>query len=141
MSRLFDRLRRSRLLAEVRFVITGALVGAGAGLATSLLASTRLAPGAAALDRYTAAVSGLGFGWWGGLLFSVALAVTVRRWSSPPPVRSLFGAVSVAAVVVVATVAIFLALKLAPAAGVPVGVAAGAVAARLTLRAAAVPVP
>lgn len=140
MSRLLQFVCRSRALAEARVVVGGALVGAGTGLAISIIVTTQTGA-AAALDRYAAVASGLGYGWWGGLLFSVALALTARHRSPVPAVGALLPAVAIAAGVLLAVAASFALFGLAPAAGVPLGVAAGAVAARLKLRASTLAAP
>ncbi len=78
MPPLLRRLVASRLLAELRLVASGAAIGAVTGVAVSALAAVRLdAP--TALDRVTVAVSGLGYGFWGGLCFTAGLALAARR--------------------------------------------------------------
>jgi hypothetical protein len=96
---------RPRLLAEVRFALAGALLGGAAGLALSLLLLppgradfTTAPPGA----RWLLAVApGFGFGWWGGMLWSVMLALDGRRRRPPSPTTALLPAAAAAAVVVV----------------------------------------
>ncbi len=138
MPPLLRRLVASRLLAELRLVASGAAIGAVTGVAVSALAAVRLdAP--TALDRVTVAVSGLGYGFWGGLCFTAGLALAARRATPQPPVSSLVRAVVVAACVTAALTMLAMLAGLATIAAVAVGVVAGTVAARLAFPAVKLP--
>jgi len=134
MSALWQLLSRSRVLAEIRFVLSGALIGAAVGLvlAIAALATPRPEPAATA-ERVRAFATAIGLGWWGGLLFSFALALSARRYVPPPEVEALLPATSLAAAatVVVAVTAHLVAFS--QTAGILAAVACGAVAARLFL--------
>jgi len=134
MSRLWQAISSSRMVAEFRFVLGGALVGAAAGLvlAVAALAVPRPEPVVTA-DRVRAFATSIGLGWWGGLLFSFALALSARRFVPRPGVGALLPATVVAAAT---TVTVAVAAHLAhfsTTAGVLGAVACGAVAARVSL--------
>lgn len=94
------RLARTRIVSEVKFALGGALIGAAAGSVPGLLAAIA-APPPTKMEPWVAAViataRGIGFGWWGGLLWSIALAILARRASPPPPVAMLLRSAWVAA--------------------------------------------
>jgi hypothetical protein len=117
----------------VRLVLAGGVVGAATGLLLSGLAAWRLPPPVTALDRLLLVAAGLGLGYWGGLLFAVALAVAASRRSPAPAFARLERALVVAGLVL-AGAAVTLTLSGVPAgAAVVSGVAASALAARLAL--------
>jgi hypothetical protein len=76
--------RRPRILAEVRFVVGAALVGALVGALVAAVALPPDDPGvpsAPTVSRWLHATApAIGFGWWGGLIWSVALAAHARRY-------------------------------------------------------------
>jgi hypothetical protein len=93
--------RRPRIVAEIRFVVGAALIGALAG---ALLAAVALPPDdpgvptAPTVSRWLHATApAVGFGWWGGLIWSVALAAHARRYESAVTVLRLGQAAWIAA--------------------------------------------
>jgi hypothetical protein len=85
--------RRPRIVAEIRFVVGAALIGALAG---ALLAAVALPPDdpgvptAPTVSRWLHATApAIGFGWWGGLIWSVALAAHARRYQGTATVSRL----------------------------------------------------
>jgi hypothetical protein len=80
--------RRPRIIAEIRFVVGAALIGALAGALTAAVALPPDDPGvptAPTVSRWLHATApAIAFGWWGGLIWSVALAAHARRY--PPAV-------------------------------------------------------
>jgi hypothetical protein len=97
--------RRPRIVAEIRFVVGAALIGALAG---ALLAAVALPPDdpgvptAPTVSRWLHATApAIGFGWWGGLIWSVALAAHARRYQGETTISRLGQAAWVAAGVTV----------------------------------------
>ncbi|MFH1177943.1 MAG: hypothetical protein V1750_11095 [Acidobacteriota bacterium] len=134
-------LARPRLVDELRFVLSGALVGAAAGLALALLA---LPPQGGAFATappgarwFLAIAPGAGGGWWGGLVWSVLLSLAGRRQTPPAPVASLLPATAWAASVLVAVSGAARLAHLHPGWGAAAGLALAALAARLLLAQAA----
>lgn len=130
------RLARTRIVGEIRFALLGGLAGIAAGLAAGTLTAIT-APRPVEVDPWVGFVAtvarGVGLGWWGGLLWSIALAVLARRGSPPPPVAALGRAVWVtAAAVALAALAAHL-LGQPPGRGVLAGVIVGSLAARFLL--------
>lgn len=139
------RLARTRIVSEIRFVLAGGLIGAAVGLALGLLAGLT-AQRPIEVDPWVAFVAttarGIGLGWWGGLLWSTALAILARRLAPPPPVAALAPGAWVAAATVVLGVFVAHLLGQPMARGVLAGALIGSVAARLMLaRAGASPQP
>ncbi len=123
---------RSRL-RWVRLVLAGGVVGAAAGALLSGLAAWRLAPPVTALDRLLVAASGLGLGYWGGLLFALALAVAASRRSPTAASARLERALVIAGLVLVAAAVALTIFGVPAGAAVAGGVAASALVARLSL--------
>jgi hypothetical protein len=134
MSILRRLLVRPRLLAEVRFVFGGALVGAAAGLVLAVLFLPPSLPGfqtSPLLARWVRAIApGFGYGWWGGLLWSTFLALAARRSDPPAPVDSLGPATWVAASVAVVAGALSRWFAVRQVWGVLAGIGFGTLAAR-----------
>jgi hypothetical protein len=93
--------RRPRILDEIRFVVGAALIGALAG---ALVAAFALPPGDAGIptapfvSRWLHATApAIGFGWWGALIWSVALAAHARRYQPPVTIARLARAAWLAA--------------------------------------------
>lgn len=130
---VFARLARTRLAAEIRFVLGGALAGAAAGTGVGLLRSgevfffSHLDP---LFPPFVVIAQSVAVGWWGGLLWSVALAVLARRMDPRPPAATLAPAAWVAAAAVV-LVALAARLGGAP---LPYGAIAGALLGTLLAR-------
>jgi hypothetical protein len=85
--------RRPRILAEVRFVVGAALIGALAGALVAAAALPPDDPGVATAPTVSrwlhATAPAIGFGWWGGLIWSVALAAHARRYQPAVTVSRL----------------------------------------------------
>jgi len=105
MSLLARLFARPRLFDEVRFALGAALIGGLAGLLLAVLALPPVASGfptSPSLAPWVGALApAAGLGWWGGLVWAVALALQARR-GTPVPVRALTTATWLAASVVVA---------------------------------------
>lgn len=114
-------------------MLHGAVMGALVGLIVAGIAAFRLAPPTTALDRFRTLASGVGTGWWGGLFFTVALAMAARRGTPPPRLAALARAVAVAGAVTAVGAALALLAGTDVAIGTLVAVAAGAGAAHLTI--------
>ena len=125
--------RRLRVLDEARFALGGALVGAAAGFTVAALVTTApLRPlGEKQVVHWLMAVApGAGYGWWGGLLWSVLLAFSGRALKPQPPVDAMLGPTFTAAVVLVAAVLACRLGGLPPLWGLAAGFVAGTLAAR-----------
>lgn len=133
MGLLWERLRRSRLLGEVSVALHGAVVGALAGVVVAAMAALLFAPHDRPTDRFATAAAGLGYGWWGGLLVTVALAMAARRAVSPPSLGALTRAMNIAGAATVFAAAATLAAGVAASVAILIAVAAGVLAARLAL--------
>ncbi len=127
--------RRPRIVAEIRFVVGAALIGALAG---ALLAAVALPPDdpgvptAPAVSRWLHATApAVGFGWWGALIWSVALAAHARRYDPAVTVLRLDQAAWIAAGLTVAGGAGAHLLGVRAGWGVLAGVVLGSFAARL----------
>jgi hypothetical protein len=127
--------RRPRILAEIRFVVGAALIGALAG---ALLAAVALPPDdpgvptAPAVSRWLHATApAVGFGWWGALVWSVSLAAHARRHEPPVTIARLAQAAWIAAGLTVTGGAAGRLLGVRPGWGVLAGVVLGSLAARL----------
>lgn len=142
---LLARLGQARIAAEIRFVLGGALAGAGAGLLPGLLSggsATHLAGGDPVVALIVGTARGIGTGWWVGLLWSVVFAVLARNMTPPAPVAALSRAAWVAAATVVLGCVVGHLLGEPVARGVLGGVLAGTFVARLVLiRAGKTPAP
>ncbi len=126
-------LRRPRLLDEARFVLGGALVGAAAGFAVAALATT--APLTLTSERqlvhwFLSVAPGAGYGWWGGLLWSVLLALSGRSLEPQPAADSMIGPTFTAAGIIVGAVLVCRLGDLPPMWGLAAGFVAGTLAAR-----------
>jgi len=127
--------RRPRILDEIRFVVGAALIGALAGALVAAVALPPDDPGvptAPSVSRWLHATApAVGFGWWGGLIWSVALAAHARRYEPAPTIARLARAAWIAAGITVAggTAARLLGQK--PGWGVLAGIVLGSLAARL----------
>jgi hypothetical protein len=93
--------RRPRILDEMRFVVGTALLGALAGALIAAVALPPEDPGvptAPAVSRWLHATApAIGFGWWGALIWSVALAAHARRYQPPVTIARLARAAWIAA--------------------------------------------
>ncbi len=130
------RLARTRIVSEIKFALAGALIGAAAGSVPGLLAAIA-APPPVKTEPWVAAIvaitRGIGFGWWGGLLWSIALAVLARRACPPPPVAVLLRSARVAAAAVALGALLAHVLSQPMGRGVLGGVMVGSLAARFFL--------
>ncbi|HUK12324.1 MAG TPA: hypothetical protein VLW17_03400 [Thermoanaerobaculaceae bacterium] len=132
MSRLGRLIAGSRLAGELSFLFDGALIW---GVASAVVAVAVPAPAMlAGLSRparlFFQAGIGFGLGWWCGLPWTFAFALTARAYRPPPAVATLVRITWVA-------VAVFAALALVPyLAGLPLAgsVGAGVIAATLAAR-------
>lgn len=137
MSLLRRLLRRPRLLDEAKFALGAAVIGAGAGLVVAVLAL----PPSAGLHSispthvrwFVAIAPGLGFGWWGALVWSAFLALYARRFSPPPPIAALARVTWVAATILVGAAAVARVTGSPPRWGVLAGIVAATLIARVML--------
>ncbi len=127
---LWARLRQGRLAAEVRFVLGGALAGATAGLPVGVLTGVK---GESLFTLVVSTSHAVGLGWWGGLVWSLLLAVSARRTTPPVPVAALPRAAWVAAVAVVLGTLLAHLLEAGVVHGVIAGVVGGTIGAHLLL--------
>ena len=137
MTRLLERLRQSRVLGELYFLLGGAAAGAVSGALLVLVIPPRPVPAFASapawIGVFLIAARGFLVGWWGGLAWSVILVLAARRRRPPFPVKALLPATVLAATALlgIATVAVVAALP--PQAAAVLGLLAAAVTARLSL--------
>jgi len=126
--------RRPRILAEIRFVVGAALIGALAGVVLAAVALPPDDPGvptAPTVSRWLHATApAVGFGWWGALIWSVALAAHARRYEPPVATTLLSQAAWIAAGLTVAGGAAGRLFGVRPGWGVLAGVVLGSLAAR-----------
>jgi hypothetical protein len=120
------------MVGEFSFLFDGALTWACAGtvVALALPAPALLAHVAGTKRAFFQAAIGFGLGWWGGLPWSFAFALTARAYRPPPPVPML-SRITWLAVAAFAAVAL-----VAPAAGLGIALSlgGGVIAATLTAR-------
>ncbi len=124
------RLRGARILAEVRFVLGGAIVWGAAGFLVGLALAWR-AGAATSLAWVTAVSRGFAFGWWGGVLWCTLLALTARSGAGSAPLPRLVRATWVGAALTAAVTVAVVLLGRPPLAGALVGATAATVAARI----------
>ncbi len=132
---LLARLGQTRVAAELRFVLGGALAGAAAGLLPGLLSEPppRMPGNDPVLALIVNTARGVGIGWWGGLAWSLLFTFHARRTTPPAPVAALTRAAWVAATaVVLGTLAAHL-LNAGVVRGVLGGVVGGTIAARFVV--------
>lgn len=137
MSRLLDRLRRSRVLGELWFLLGGAAAGAVTVAMLVLVVPPRPMPifpsVPAWLGVFLIAARGFLVGWWGGLAWSVILIFAARRRRPPFPVASLLPATVLASAALLVVTAGSSLVALPPQAAVGLGLVAAALAARFSL--------
>lgn len=125
-------LRRPRVLAEARFALSAALVGAGVRLALALMSLPPDDPGvpsAPLVSRWIGALApAIVVGWWAGLFWAVAVSLHVRGWQQPPPVERLGRSLWPTAALVTAGGAFAAWVWSAPGWGAVAGLAAAALA-------------
>ena len=137
MSRLLDRLRRSRVLGELWFLLGGAAAGAVTGALLALVLPPRPVPAfvnaPAWVGVFLIAARGFLLGWWGGLGWSVVLILVARRRAAPFPVTALLPATVLAAAALLVVIVACQFAELPRGAAVGLGLVAAAVIARLAL--------
>ena len=124
-----------RLFGEVRFALGAALVMGGAGAMVALATPPlRALPEAhPALRWLLQAAIGFGLGWWGGLLWGVALAAHARRFRPAPPLPALMRAAWFAGALIAAGSLLAYSAGLSVLFSIGVGVVAATAAARVTV--------
>jgi hypothetical protein len=127
------------VISEISFVLGAAVITGAAGAVVALLTPSMrpLPPAADAIRPLLAAGTGFGFGWWGGLVWAVALALHRHGYPTPPPVAAATRATWIAAGLFAAVTMIGFRLGASFVESCLAGVLVGTLAARIAIGAAA----